>query len=857
MEAHMKKVLYIVMSFIATFTFTLMGQGTPTFQEFFKNNVSPGFAKEILLGSTYLNDYIYVGTLPNAHIFKVDPRTNNIVKDFGAAGYSKLYTSKPGALLTSDAKYTNGTYVSGRYIFGCSYHLFYLDVLNNTVSNPIVACGLEYIRNNNIAGLYDPTYFEYNSSLSKANGGTGSSSGNIHKLIYFGTGNTDGNAKILKWDFTSTLNGNTSSEYELITLDTLKGLVEDISTGFYSNYGSVLYISVRKENIDQIVIYDIYNKCIIKQINIKTLSPSGLNSRNFVAVDSLLYLFGDAGSMYMLNPATSNVIQCSSSVNAGINPGNKTKYYYSVINKKIYTQCATINCQNPSNIYSEAYSSDSLDSRNIIVNKTCDTTYGIYSWADGPKNIIKRIGSNVFHSTMPDNYIKNDSFPTGGIAFTSLAVGSSNIYGGLDWSGLYQNAYADSPDWTILPVTIGTQADKITIDGPNRLYGIYSEPFLRLVNSSIDTTISLKQYMPPCDTSKQVRITDIKAIGNNKYIIGTGPMIPGLANSHGNIFLVYFSGSSVNIVRKGYIPTETVVSLEYFLKSQDTVRVFISNGNGLGIYDFAPSNMTVTDNEISISPMPYGETEALCRINNKLFVVNCASLVEYDTLSLSPSLFSSSSHYRLHASLFRQYCGPWGIPSIDFYQNGVCYNLIAGNDGLLYAAIDGTLLIINPNNIGTYPYPNVTRLFVPGYGSDSTLYYSKQGLEIAKIAKDANNIYNLRIYVGTNVGRIFVYDPFGSENNEMKSTPKTILNQNNPNPFNPTTNISYTISSRGKVELKVYNLLGQMVRSLVDDYKEAGTYSVTFNASHLASGVYFYQLKTDNQTISKKLLLLK
>ena len=83
------------------------------------------------------------------------------------------------------------------------------------------------------------------------------------------------------------------------------------------------------------------------------------------------------------------------------------------------------------------------------------------------------------------------------------------------------------------------------------------------------------------------------------------------------------------------------------------------------------------------------------------------------------------------------------------------------------------------------------------------------------------------------------------------------LDQNYPNPFNPSTNIRYSIIKTAKVTLKVYDILGREVKSLINTVQAPGKYTITFNAQDLASGVYFYRLNTENFIATKKLLLLK
>lgn len=93
---------------------------------------------------------------------------------------------------------------------------------------------------------------------------------------------------------------------------------------------------------------------------------------------------------------------------------------------------------------------------------------------------------------------------------------------------------------------------------------------------------------------------------------------------------------------------------------------------------------------------------------------------------------------------------------------------------------------------------------------------------------------------------------------DAQTLPKVFsLEQNYPNPFNPTTTINFETPKTGYVSLNVYNLLGQKVATLVNEVVQAGSHSVNFNAANLSSGVYLYQLRTDNFNSIKKMTLLK
>ncbi len=83
------------------------------------------------------------------------------------------------------------------------------------------------------------------------------------------------------------------------------------------------------------------------------------------------------------------------------------------------------------------------------------------------------------------------------------------------------------------------------------------------------------------------------------------------------------------------------------------------------------------------------------------------------------------------------------------------------------------------------------------------------------------------------------------------------LGQNYPNPFNPSTTIDYSLAEHGSITIKVYNLIGKEMATLVNEEKPAGNYSVKFDASSLSSGVYFYTMKSGNFTQTRKFILMK
>jgi hypothetical protein len=110
--------------------------------------------------------------------------------------------------------------------------------------------------------------------------------------------------------------------------------------------------------------------------------------------------------------------------------------------------------------------------------------------------------------------------------------------------------------------------------------------------------------------------------------------------------------------------------------------------------------------------------------------------------------------------------------------------------------------------------------------------------------------------------QLFFEDNFGypiilsAENQDLKLN-NFSLEQNYPNPFNPTTKIKYSLPQSSNMSIKVYNVLGKEVATLVNEEKPTGNYEVEFDATALPSGIYFYRFQTSSYHDTKKMIILK
>jgi len=106
-------------------------------------------------------------------------------------------------------------------------------------------------------------------------------------------------------------------------------------------------------------------------------------------------------------------------------------------------------------------------------------------------------------------------------------------------------------------------------------------------------------------------------------------------------------------------------------------------------------------------------------------------------------------------------------------------------------------------------------------------------------------------------GLLTVQSPLAADDDQLNLPAALELRQNYPNPFNPSTIISFTLPARAHVSLKIYNILGQEIATLVEGVENAGIHEIYWDAAGAASGVYFYRLTYNNEVLTRKMALLR
>jgi hypothetical protein len=187
-------------------------------------------------------------------------------------------------------------------------------------------------------------------------------------------------------------------------------------------------------------------------------------------------------------------------------------------------------------------------------------------------------------------------------------------------------------------------------------------------------------------------------------------------------------------------------------------------------------------------------------------------------------------------------------------NNGTSWNEI--NSGLTNT--DVSALIVSPDGMYLFAGTTGSGVFL---STDNGTSWNEINLGLPEnLYVSSFVIDGMNLYIGTGgcgIWRRPLSEMITAVESSSELPTNFVLYQNYPNPFNPTTNIQFQIVDFGIVSLKIYDVLGNDVATLVNEEKPAGTYEVTWNAANLPSGVYFYQLKAGSFIATKKLLMLK
>jgi len=163
----------------------------------------------------------------------------------------------------------------------------------------------------------------------------------------------------------------------------------------------------------------------------------------------------------------------------------------------------------------------------------------------------------------------------------------------------------------------------------------------------------------------------------------------------------------------------------------------------------------------------------------------------------------------------------------------------------------GGKLVINLDGNLISPYPYVSIPVTGGWQTWQTLT-----LQNIIMSAGTHTMQVQFLSSGFNLNYMLFSLITGTEVSQSKNIAFN-LNQNYPNPFNPSTVIKYSVPEKSFVSLKIFNILGMEISTLVNETKNAGNYSVSFNAANLPAGIYFYSITAGKNTAVKKMILLK
>ena len=431
------------------------------------------------------------------------------------------------------------------------------------------------------------------------------------------------------------------------------------------------------------------------------------------------------------------------------------------------------------------------------------------------------------------SFVSNDTTKPGGHAILAYGLDRDPVNQSVFYIKVYDNSYPDSSN----RITIDTSANNNNGSWVNPSWpGWGGNKWFYLRNPTIEyftaPTIAKSNSQQSPFILEQ---SELQIIHKDKGSISVKDELGNITGFYNNILLLGIPGSVPLIVDNpvedppyGYsLPTDNYsVVLNQF--EEDTVNTFFFTGNKSFMYERSGAILSQTDRiffdgGVSVAnPDAQSKRVKLLNLINettqeKLFVVRTLDLTQNDSVKIENP--DSNKVKLISYGAAKNY--------------GVELNYVTENGIGRFGEFDVSLAA------------NTSHTFIPDW-SDIT------NTDLMVLVDNGNNgTIDDTLYLQNQVTGI------GNDQGSLLSPNSYNLAQNYPNPFNPTTTIQYSIPERSSVTLKIYDVLGNELAILVDEEKTAGSYEVNFNASQLASGIYFYKLQAGNFIDTKKMLLMK
>jgi hypothetical protein len=279
----------------------------------------------------------------------------------------------------------------------------------------------------------------------------------------------------------------------------------------------------------------------------------------------------------------------------------------------------------------------------------------------------------------------------------------------------------------------------------------------------------------------------------------------GFSNLNGNVLL---NGTSYSLTLGPIIACNAIASTSCGFDDQTPPQI---------VHNTVEFNETMTSNVFSLS-------------NNDTLILgaNGKYLVE-ETSTFTPLIYHvnlvNSNSGNILRELFKDTISQSDSIGIDFFRGFIITDIEKGTDEFYVQ------MVLDTANTGNADYT------MAGVYGDNSL----------NAGGDNSNALKTKIF----------FEKQGNSNHKINIPNEYSVSQNYPNPFNPVTNIKYQIPKDGFVTLRVYDITGREIAKLVNEVKQAGSYTVSFNGSNFASGVYFYKIQSGDFVKVKKMVLVK